>query len=75
MLAYSSLTDRTFLYVEALRLTIECVSWYFDPSIVILCPSFCQVMMVGGDPVEVHVRVNGEDDPSNVRLVTTGTTA
>ena len=46
----------TVLYVPAVVLVTTCVCWYVE-LIVITAPSFLQVTVVAGPPVEVQVRV------------------
>jgi len=50
------------LYVEVTLSTRVCVREYIVPSAINVSPSLVHMMLVGGEPVEVQVRVEREED-------------
>ena len=61
------------LYVEVTLLTRVCVSEYVVPLVIRVSPSFVHVTVVGGEPVEVQVRVEREEEMLRSMAVTWGT--
>jgi len=62
-----------FLYVEVILFIRVCVREYVAPSVVRVSPSFVHVTLVGGEPVEVQVRVEREEEMWRCIASTRGT--
>jgi len=60
------------LYVEVTLSTRVCVREYIVPSVINVSPSLVHMMLVGGEPVEVQVRVEREEDMLRSEAVTLG---
>ena len=63
------------LYVEATLSTRVCVNEYIISLAGSVTPSFVHVTVVGGEPVEVQVRVVKEEEMFRSNAVTWGTAA
>ena len=63
------------LYVEATLSTRVCVNEYIISLAGSVTPSFVHVTVVGGEPVEVQVRVVKEEEMFRSNAVTRGTAA
>ena len=62
-----------FLYVEVILFIRVCVREYVAPSVVRVSPSFVHVTLVGGEPVEVQVRVERGEEMLRCIASTRGT--
>jgi len=60
------------LYVEVTLSTRVCVREYIVPSVINVSPSLVHMMLVGGEPVEVQVRVEREEEMLRSTAVTLG---
>ena len=61
-----------FMYVEVILFTRVCAREYVAPSVIKVSPSFIHVTLVGGEPVEVQVRVEREEEMLRCIAITRG---